>query len=138
MSRTNLQIIESALRELVLLDETQSATAAQGTTGLTYLNQMMEEWTQTDHNLNFAPQDTLSDVCPIPAWAELAVITNLAILLASPMAVPIPPIVAARADRSMRIMTRALITQKLKKADMSILPQGEGKRLFDINTGTIT
>lgn len=122
MSKSNLQIITQALRELGLIAENESPTANQGTTGLEYLNQMMAEWTQTDHDLDFAPQDTLSDTCPIPDYSEAAVISNLAVLLAPPMGMPIPPIVAAKADQCLRILMRTMMRLKIKEVDLSYLP----------------
>lgn len=130
---TNLQIIDQALQELGIVDHEGTATAKQAAIGLTHLNQMMYEWSVTDKDLHFAPQDTLSDTCPIPTWAEMAVVTNLAMHLSSPMRAPISPQLAGRAMLSTESLLRTLINLKNQGADMSHISQGSNG-VWDITT----
>lgn len=140
MSKTNLQIIEGALRKIMLLDENETATIDQANTGLDFLNQMMAMWNETAYSLNFPPQDTLADTCPIPAFAEMAVISNLAVNIAPSLEMEVPQSVETQADRQLKYIKNILLNQKLKTADTSNLPRGAGNSIYyDITTsaGTI-
>ena len=131
---TNLQIITDALQELGIVPEGDEATAAQGEQALRYLNRIMAEY-QVGDGLSFAPQDTLSDTCPIPLWAENAIVALLAGNLASPMRVNIRPELVARIDAAATSLRRTLINLKLQGADMSNIHLGSS-RYWNINTGT--
>ena len=131
---TNTQIIEWALQEIYVLPQGQSADGTQLQDGLDALNRMMAMWAMEDKDLNFPPQDTAGATTPIPIWAEEAVITNLAVNMASVYQVQIPPLLAIRASRGEQMVGNVLINLNLEKADMSHLPQGTGRYRYDINT----
>lgn len=133
MALTNVQVISKALGELRLVAEGESATAAQGADALAILNQMMAEWSVSDMDLNFPPQDTLSATCPIPTWAESAVISNLAVKCAPQFAAPLTDGLIIKADQGKTLVGRTLINLKLRPADMQHLAQGEHGR-WDIQT----
>lgn len=133
MSLTNLQVIDSALGELGIVGEGETATAEQGADALRMMNQMLADWSVSDMDLQVPPQDTLSAVCPIPRWAETAVISNLAANCASLFRTPISPILVARVEGSYQTLGTTLINAKLKGADMSHLPQGDYNR-WDVET----
>lgn len=124
MSITNVQVITKALEELGLVPEGESATAAQGSDMLDLLNQMMAAWSAQDCDLHFPPQDTLSAVCPIPEWAEAAVISNLAVFGSPQMRAPVSATLAVKASNGMDLVAKTLINLNLQGADMSHLHPG--------------
>lgn len=140
MSMTNLQVIESALQKAGIIaqgkDEGESANIDQANDGLTHLNQMMAEWSAADINesIDFPPQDTLSATCPIPAWAELAVITNLAVGISEEMGVPLRPNLAAMAEKHKSKYLQVFINANTEGADMSRMPVGTGSGRWNIYT----
>lgn len=128
MSITNVQVITAALTELRLVPEGESATGQQGLDGLRALNQMMAAWANLDMDLQFPPQDTLSDVCPIPIWAEEGVISNLAVKLAPLMQAPISPELAVKASTTHNDLAVILMRQNMREADTDHMPRGTGYR----------
>ena len=131
---TNQQIINQALLDLQVLESGQSPTADESSDMLTLLNQMMATWAVSDRNLNFPPQDTLSDTCPIPRWAEKGVVASLAIDAAPSFQAIVSPGLSQKYIDGMNVITRTLINQKLDNTDMSHLPQGSSSYRWDINT----
>ena len=132
---TNIQIITKALQEIGLVAEGEEPTGEQGFDALDALNQMMAEWAVSDRDLNFPPQDTLSATCPIPAWAEDGVISNLAVNCCSIFRVPATGVLVDRANTGLNTITRTLINLNLEGADMSHLPRGT-LSYWNIETGS--
>ena len=64
---------------------------------------------------------------PIPDWAEGAVISNLAIKLSTTFRARVPQNVYDEAREGKNLVARTLINLNLEQADMTHLPQGEGK-----------
>lgn len=126
MSLTNQQVINKALQELYVLESGQSPSSDESSDVLALLNQMMAEWAVSDKDLNFPPQDTLSDTCPIPTWAERGVIASLAIEAAPMFDAVISSALVAKYEDGVTTITRTLINHNLEKTDMSHLPQGQG------------
>lgn len=124
---TNNQVITRALREINVINEVQSPTAEQGTQALDKLNSLMEAWKEDSLDLDYFEQSTTTDTCPIPDYAEGAVIHALAIELAPQYGASISGETMAKAQYYMRILRRKAITEALDNADMSHLPEGAGK-----------
>lgn len=123
MSITNVQVITAALAELGLVPEGEAATGQQGLDGLRALNQMLAAWEVLDMDLQFPQQDTLSDVCPIPVWAEEGVISNLAVKLAPIMRAPISQSLAIKASTTHNDIATILMSQNARTADMTHMPR---------------
>jgi len=87
----------------------------------------MAEWKVSGKDLDFFSQDDLTDTCPIPAWAEHAVMSNLARYVAPLFRVPLPPEVAVLAAQGDNVISRTLFNLNLEQADMRHLPQGDGR-----------
>lgn len=136
MSIVNSDLISDALREIGVLDETESASAEQGATGLRKLNQMMAQWEESDVKLGYYAQTVLSDTCPIPVYAEVGVTTNLAIKLAPTYGAQISVALAGNALDSYLVVQRTAMNERLPEVDMQNRPFGEGYRApFNILTG---
>jgi hypothetical protein len=123
---TNNEVIGDALRETNVIAEGQSPSAEQGLHGLRKLNEMMEEWTERDVDLGYFAQSATSDTCPIPAWAERAVKTNLSIATASKYGASVSPELALEAMTSFAVVQRKCMVENLKEVDTSHLPRGTG------------
>ena len=128
MSLTNQQVIDRALYELGYIEYGAAADATDGADALKDLNSMMAEWRESDRDLNWFFQDTLSEVCPIPDWAERGVISNLAVSLGAVFNVAISAELAVKAQSGLNVITRTLINLNLTSADMRHLPQGRDSR----------
>ena len=132
MSKTNQNVIDQALIEIGVVQAGDSANATDSADALTKLNQMMAAWEISDKKLGFFPQDTLSDTCPIPIWAEDAVVNNLAILLAPSFEIPPSADTYRKASDGINLVGRVCINENLEGADMSHLGS---TRIFNITQG---
>jgi hypothetical protein len=133
---TNLSIISDALRALNVINETETPSADQGSLCLRELNQMMAEWAVTDQNLGYATQDSTSDTCPIPAWAESGVKYQLALRVAHFFGAEPNVSAVAAAEIGLGVIQRVLHNLRSKGVDMSHLPMGAGVASgFNIDTG---
>lgn len=126
MSITNTQLITDALREIKVLDETESPSAEQGDDGLRKLNQMMELWEEAGIRLEYFEQTALSATCPIPAYAETGVTCALAIRLASTYEARVSAELASVAQTAMGVITRKAVSAALPVATMDNRPRAEG------------
>lgn len=135
MSVTNLQLITDALRGLNVIRESQTPNANQQSHCLRQLNQMMSMWESDQINLQYYNQTDPGATCPIPEWAEQGVTNQLAIRIAGDYgADPLASIVKA-ADDGMQTILRAVIRIKRETSTMQHLPQGSGRRAYNIITG---
>lgn len=125
---TNQQTINNAMFHIGAVDSGNDATPEESADMLAALNKMMAMWAQQDKDLNFPPQDTLSDTLPAPLWAEEAIEYNLAIRGATLFSLPVTPDVAVMARESASFIAQQVINLNLKPADMSHMPYGEGNR----------
>lgn len=136
MSIINSDLISDALREISVLDETETASAEQGATGLRKMNQLMADWEESGIKLGYFSQTTLSDTCPIPLYAESGVITNLAIKLASSYGAKVSIELASAGLDGLSTILRTAMNDALPQADMQNRPFGEGDLIpgifFDI------
>ena len=131
---TNQQAIDKALFMVGILSAGDSANATDSADMLDQLNQMMASWAVDDKDLQFPPQDTLSDTFPVPAWAEEGVISNLAIRAAALFEVAVPQQTAMIAMDGLKLIAKTIINANMKPLDMWHMPRGIRSR-FDIITG---
>jgi hypothetical protein len=134
---TNSEVIGDALREINVIAEGQTPSAEQGLYGLRKLNAMVEEWTERDVDLGYYAQTDASADCPIPAWAESAVKSNLAIALAPKYGASISAELAVAAMTSFGVVQRKCMVEKMEPANMDHMPVGSGRygSGFDITHG---
>ena len=109
------------------VDSGSDATATESADMLRSLNQMMTMWAEDDKDLQFPPQDTLTDTYPLPLWTEEAVVYNLAVRGAAIFDLPVPPDVAFMANKGEAFIAKTLINNKLLPIDMSHMPAGGGR-----------
>ncbi len=128
MSITNQEVINQALLEINVIEDGDSANADQSSDTLQKLNQMMAEWAVSDKDLHFFPQSDLTDVCPIPIWAEDGVVNNLAVKCAPSFAFAVSALLYEKAKSGSNVIARTCMNLKLKNTDMSHLPAGNGYR----------
>lgn len=133
---TNQELIDRALSALSIIEAGDSANSTDSATALDELNTMMAEWKVNDKDLQWPPQDTLSDTAPIPSWAENAVINVLAVRLAPEFNFPLTIELANKAESGENTVMRTLMNLKLEGADLSYLPLGENRSRYDITTDT--
>ena len=133
MAITNHEVINKALREMGWLAAGNDAQADDALELLDILNQMMAQWRIENVDFHWPPQDTLGDTCPIPDWAERAIITNLAKRAAGQYRVTLSPHTLDEARESLNAVAVALMNLNLEGADMRHLPLGTGGR-WDIVT----
>lgn len=130
---TNNEVITKALQKIGIVPAGESPTADDASDALSILNQMMYQWSVSDMDLHWAPQDTLSATCPIPDWAQMAVISSLAAHCTVDFRVPLSTELALEVSSAQNALKRTLINGKLESADMSHLWQGSSGT-YNINT----
>ena len=133
---TNTKIITDALNEIQAVADGQTASASELADGLTELNQMMSMWAVNDMDIGYFPQDTGSDACPIPIWAEQPVKANLAINLCAIFKIPVTAETAKRAINGAEFVAKMIINSELEGADMDHMATGPASRRWDITTGS--
>ena len=131
---TNQELINLALGKIRVVEGGVTANATDSATTLGALNRMMAEWRERSMDFNWFAQDTLGDTVPLPDYAEEGVAANLAIRVASDFSAVVTQQTYDEARDGLRTIGNTLISQGLDNADMSHLPQGEGKyNQYDIN-----
>jgi len=124
---TVLEVIEDALREINVISEVGSASPEQGKFGLRRLNQMLALWRETmDIDLGYFSQSATTGTMPTPEWAELAIVTGLAVTMAPKYGATISQELAMVAAQSIGAVQTKLIVEKKKGVDLSYLPVGSG------------
>ena len=87
----------------------------------------MALWAATkDLDLGYFSQSVTTGNMPTPEWADLAIITGLAIAIAPKYGASISQEVASVADSSIGGVQTKLIIEKKKGVDLSYLPVGSG------------
>ena len=94
---------------------------------LSALNGMMAMWALEDKDLQYPPQDTLTDTFPLGLWTEEPVAYNLAVRAATLFDLPVPPDVAFIARSGESFIAKTLINNNLVQKDMSHMPYGGGR-----------
>lgn len=130
---TNNEVIKKALQELGVVAFNGTATNSQAQDCLDILNGMMAEWEQQDIDINWFPQDTLSETCPIPRWAENGVISNLAVTASASFRAPLTEGLVQKATQGFNTIFHTVMKIKLQPSDMDHISKGSNGR-WDINT----
>lgn len=136
MSITNLQAMTHAYQKAGIISEGGTPTAEQGQVALRLLNQMMVQW-EID-GLDFPswfPQTSNSATCPIPDFAELAVTSNLGVLMAGEYGVTVSPELAVIASNAYESVLRKRANQKLVPVDTNTAQAEGGYYYRDITAG---
>ena len=123
---TNLEIINAALRLLGVIAETETPSAEQGATGLSVMNDMLEDWSGRGIDVGQWPQTALDAEFPGPTTVEGVCKANLAVWLAPYYAAPLRPEVAGLAGAGYSRLLREAMLAQLQPATMTHLHQGEG------------
>ncbi len=132
---TNQQIIDLALSKIDVIEGGETADSTDSATALGVLNRMLHEWAERSMDLNWFTQDTLTEIAPIPEWAEEAVISNLAVRASSDFTATVTQSVFDEALDGRRTVGNTLVNQSLDNADMSHMPYGAGRlSRYDIET----
>lgn len=126
MTITTLEVIEDALRDINVISEVDNASPEQGKYGRRKLNQMMALWLEDSIDVGYFSQPNTSNDCPIPEYAELAVISGLAIVLAPKYGATVSQELVSVANSAIASVRRKLISESLDNTDMSHLPRGQG------------
>jgi len=124
---TNLDLINRALREINVIAENQNASSEQGSQCLVKLNNMLEMWKEVGIDFGWFTQSSTSGTAPVPDYAELAVVNNLAIISAPQYGTTANAVTVAVADRTYRMLLSKFQREQLDNTDMSHLPAGSGK-----------
>ena len=127
MSSTNLQLINRALREINVIAENEAASSEQGSQCLVKLNNMLELWKEVGIDFGWYEQSSTSGTAPVPDYAELAVVNNLAIICAPQYGASVSLELAGAADRSYRMLLAKSQREALDNVDMSHMPGGSGR-----------
>ena len=125
---TNQELINKAALELSLIESGGTLDATESADAMDILNRMMSQWRVSSKDVQYFPQDTLSDTTPIPDWAEQAVIVCLAGKMASSFGGVINQTLAIEIKEGLRLVEREVLKANLESANMSHMPQGSGKR----------
>jgi hypothetical protein len=134
MSLTNQSVIDKALAKGGVIEESASASTVDTATALSVLNQMMTQWREADMDLNWFEQTDAAETCPIPDYAELAVISQLAIECSTSLRYPVTAAMFEQAKDAVNVLAVVLINEQLTNTDMSHLPRGRS-RYWDIESG---
>jgi len=121
---TNQELYNLAALELKIIESGGSLDATDSADMMTICNQMLAAWKVSDMDLQYFPQDTLTDDSPIPVWAEQGVISNLAVKAAASFDATVSQLVFDKAQEGEELIGRTLINLNLEKTDMTHLPQG--------------
>lgn len=137
MALTNSDLIADSLRELGVINEVQTPSAEQAAHALRKLNQLMAEKSAEDIDLQFFPQTSLTDTCPIPAFAENWVTCELAIRLASNYGKTVSAELVAAGGAAWDTVLSHVVAEQLPEATVVNRPNGAGwyRRRSRILTG---
>lgn len=128
MSITNSDVASDALREISVLDETETASAEQFADAIKKLNQMMERWDEEGINLGYFAQTISSDTCPIPVYAEQGVTSTLAVRLAATYGAKVTAELLASADAGYQTILRNAVNAALSPATMVNRPRADARK----------
>jgi len=134
MTIATLTLIEDALRDINVIQETESASAEQGSYCLRRLNQMMATLKESDVDVGYFAQKNTTGDCPIPDWAELAITNLLSVAVAPKYGATVSQELDAMISNTATTLKRKMISEKLDNADLTHMPIGQGHlgRGYDI------
>jgi hypothetical protein len=124
---TNLQIINDALLDLGVINESETPSAEQGSHALRVLNQMLEAWEEEGVRLGWCEQTDTSDDAPLPPYAFRGVTAALALELAPSYggAASASPALMMKFESGMALINRKAALKNLQPIRAAIA-QGEG------------
>ena len=127
-------IIRSALGLLRVVDANEAPEAEDYADGVSALNAMMAAWAIDGWDLGWVAVSSPSDVLASPAWADEALIHNLAVRLRPSYGVTLDPDVVAMARTGMATIS-AFIAREVEKdqhprVSYCDLPVGTGQRRY--------
>lgn len=126
MSITNIDLIADSLRELGVINETQTPSAEQAQFGLRRLNQIMAQLATDDLDLGFFPQTLTSDNCPIPNFAELCITCLLALGMASNYGKSVSAELGTVTAAAWDAVLSKIVSQQMPQATVINRPNGAG------------
>ena len=129
---TNSEIISDALREIGVIEQGGVASASQASEALRTLNRMMSVWAVNGIDLGYFSQTDTNDDCPVPEWAEFAVINLLAAALASNYGQTVTMELAGKASSAFDQVQREAVKHNMQEMSMSKLQGPFGS--YDIGT----
>ncbi len=139
MSTTNAELIRDALTLINVIGVGEAVEPEHSEFALRKQNALLADWEADGVNLQYYPQtmDELGAACPIPDDAILAVTYYLAFALAPSYGKEVDPKMLALGASYYDRLTREGVKAKMRPADLSNLPVGEGQSAagFDIYTG---
>lgn len=121
---TNATYITGALQLLGVLSESESASAEQGSDGLTAFNDMMASLSADGISLGFAPQSSVSDDAGLNIEWTKAIKALLAVDLAPHYGRPVSPELAVQAVAGRNQLARAAINLEMDGQSLATLPLG--------------
>jgi hypothetical protein len=123
---TNLQIVESALRMLTVLDADENASPEDGALGLEQLNDLFAMMIPDGIDLGYSTQDSLGDDFPLDDTTAAQIKPLLAIKLhAFYPHVQVPQSVISQATTATMQIKRASVLANMEEADLRHVPLGE-------------
>lgn len=125
MTETAQALIDDALQEIVVLGAESAAEGSEAQSAIRYLNRMMARWTARGYTLGYTDVDSLSDSVTVPDYALDAIVSNLALSLASQYGVMPSQDLVARANSSIKTVRLNTISAGTT-ARPNTLPLGAG------------
>ena len=124
---TNLQFVNDALSLISVLPEGQNASAEQGDIALRTANELVDEWAEDEIAVNWSPQTSLTDECPLSGIEMTAVKHHLAIRLCPHYGREPNPSLIAIAQGAYGKLQRQQLVRRVEPVSLS-LPREEGLR----------
>ena len=131
MARSNLQIIDDALKLANIIDETEPSSPEESQDGLRRLNDMLLAWERHSRiKLGFYPQTVLADDIPVDDEYFEVITYSLADRLADHYGRDLPPRTQARVSVTFRDLLAEFTSPC--EADMDHIPLGSGRGGYNI------
>lgn len=124
---TNIEVIGDALKEINVIQETETPSPEQGAHGLRKLNEMVEAWTEDSINLGFFAQTSQSATCPVPAWSLRAVKLCLSAELAPTYGATVSPELGVKINDAYLALLRKCLVEAAEPANMDHMAAGTGR-----------
>lgn len=132
---TNADFARDVLLLIGVLPEGQSPSEEQCQTVLRAMNDLVDEWADSDVTVNWSPQDTSTDDFTLFGGEVSAAKYTIAVRLCPVYGRPASPELLGLADQSYRRLLRAQLNRAIEPLDLS-LPESEAIRQhWDITSG---
>ena len=131
-----LDIVTQALRQVGIIDATESPGAEDGANALRNLNRMMATMAEDGIDLGYAPTDTLTDTWACPLGAVSTIEALLSLKEASDRGIDPPLIVVGMADRGYQRLLGRAVSAQIERTQSATLPLGQNRiGRYNILTG---